>query len=337
MSLLRHSFTLLLGFSLVTTVYCQVVLADDEADDGTDDWIQDLIDDQRSVANGAPAFIFKGANVVGHNPEDVPTFGGGDKPVLECQPPLFETCLETTEATRLEGQGTVWGHAYYGYDITGNLVQIDRVYGKWVGGQPTWLAQVENTRDANGKSCGCARTDHGCFAKGVKITMADGSLKDVETIAAGDMVKSPVNGAAVRVKQVIEGPELLPILEFAFGDQTIRVSQEHPMPIVRGRSQSGLSNVALSSAQQPQAGSQTKLVRANEVVAGDYVIGQDGKAKLVSSVRQLPVAFRQNVYNLELDAQSDRLEDHLLISNGLVTGDYRAQLNLTAQNVKKAN
>ena len=37
--------------------------------------------------------------------------------------------------------------------------------------------------------CGCFRTI-GCFAPGVKITMADGSLRNIEDVRAGDLVRN---------------------------------------------------------------------------------------------------------------------------------------------------
>ena len=54
--------------------------------------------------------------------------------------------------------------------------------------------------------CGCFRTE-GCFAPGVKITMADGSLRNIEYVRAGDMVRNAKTGASVKVAKVIEGPE----------------------------------------------------------------------------------------------------------------------------------
>ena len=63
--------------------------------------------------------------------------------------------------------------------------------------------------------CGCFRAE-GCFAPGVKITMADGSLRKIEDVRAGDMVRNAKTGAPVKVRQVIEGPEALPLIRFGF-------------------------------------------------------------------------------------------------------------------------
>ena len=46
--------------------------------------------------------------------------------------------------------------------------------------------------------CGCYRVV-GCFAPGVKITMADGSLRNIEDVRAGDMVRNAKTGAPVKV------------------------------------------------------------------------------------------------------------------------------------------
>ena len=46
--------------------------------------------------------------------------------------------------------------------------------------------------------CGCAR-GIGCFPPGVKITMTDGSLRNIEDVRAGDMVRNAKTGAPVKV------------------------------------------------------------------------------------------------------------------------------------------
>ena len=46
--------------------------------------------------------------------------------------------------------------------------------------------------------CGCFR-EIGCFPPGVKITMADGSLRNIEDVRAGDMVRNAKTGAPVKV------------------------------------------------------------------------------------------------------------------------------------------
>ena len=46
--------------------------------------------------------------------------------------------------------------------------------------------------------------------------MADGSLRNVEEVRAGDLVRNAKTGLPVKVGKVIEGPEALPLIRFGF-------------------------------------------------------------------------------------------------------------------------
>ena len=81
--------------------------------------------------------------------------------------------------------------------------------------------------------CACLR-EIGCFSPGVKITMADGSLRNIEDIRAGDLVENAVTGVPVEVLQVIEGPEPLPLIRFGFDGTTVTTSQAHPVLTAAG-------------------------------------------------------------------------------------------------------
>jgi hypothetical protein len=76
--------------------------------------------------------------------------------------------------------------------------------------------------------CGCFRVE-GCFPPGVKLTMADGSLRNIEDVRAGDTVRNAKTGAPAKVRQVIEGPETLPLIRFGFDGTTVTTSQAHPV------------------------------------------------------------------------------------------------------------
>ena len=64
--------------------------------------------------------------------------------------------------------------------------------------------------------------------------MADGSLRKIEDVRAGDMVRNAKTGAPVKVGKVIEGPEALPLIRFGFDGTTVTTSQAHPVLTAAG-------------------------------------------------------------------------------------------------------
>ena len=148
--------------------------------------------------------------------------------------------------------------------------------------------------------CGCFR-EEGCFAPGVKITMADGSLRNIEDVRAGDMVRNARTGAPVKVGKVIEGPEALPLIRFGFEGTTVTTSQAHPVLTAAG------------------------LKPANELKKGDAVFDARGNPHPLTILETLPVEEGQRVINLDLDAASSDADERLMVSDGIVTGDIVLQ------------
>ena len=148
--------------------------------------------------------------------------------------------------------------------------------------------------------CTCVRSV-GCFAPGVKITMADGSLRKIENVRAGDMVRNPKTGAPVKVSKVIEGPEALPLIRFGFDGTTATTSQAHPVLTAAG------------------------LKPANELKKGDTVFDAQGNPHALTILETLPLEEGQRVINVNLDVASSDANDRLLVSDGIITGDIVLQ------------
>ena len=148
--------------------------------------------------------------------------------------------------------------------------------------------------------CTCVR-EIGCFAPGVKITMADGSLRKIEDVRAGDMVRNAKTGAPVKVAKVIEGPEALPLIRFGFDGATVTTSQAHPVLTAAG------------------------LKPANQLKKGDTVFDAQGNAHPVTILETLPIEEGQKVINVDLGAASSDENERLLISDGIITGDIVLQ------------
>ena len=154
--------------------------------------------------------------------------------------------------------------------------------------------------------CGCYRVI-GCFPPGVKITMADGSLRNIEVVRAGDMVRNAKTGVPVKVGKVIEGPEALPLLRFGFVGTTVTTSQAHPVLTATG------------------------LKPANELKKGDTVFDAQGNPHALTILETLPLEEGQRVINLNLNAASSDANERLIVSDGIITGDIVLQGLLKAQ------
>lgn len=68
----------------------------------------------------------------------------------------------------------------------------------------------------------------GCLAKGTKVTMADGSAKNIEELQAGDSLKAPGGGTAV-VKELISGTEQNLYRVHLANGLEVRASRTHPL------------------------------------------------------------------------------------------------------------
>ncbi len=161
--------------------------------------------------------------------------------------------------------------------------------------------------------------------------MSDGSEKKIQDIQVGDLVHNPITGKELKVKQLVQGPEPLPLLKISFGKQSIEVSQQHPMLVIPDSVKAGLKQTALNT---DKSTPRERLRLASEVTVGDSVLGADGSSQLITAIEPQPVSYSQQVYNLIFDAESDKLRDHMILSNGIITGDFDAQTRLSARAAK---
>ncbi len=183
--------------------------------------------------------------------------------------------------------------------------------------------------------CGCGRfTATGCFPPGVRITLSNGLTKAVEDLAAGDMLWNPIRQQPVAVKRIIEGPEAEPLIEFGYNGGLVRVSQKHPVMVspegtdgMQRSAYQAASLKALAPGQKPG----WNPVQASAIKIGDVIQGSDGKLHPISYIKSLPVEEGQIVVNFEVDTPSLEPEDHAVLSDGVVTGDFTLQLLIGRQ------
>jgi hypothetical protein len=142
---------------------------------------------------------------------------------------------------------------------------------------------------------------NGCFPPGVKIILAHGEEVLVEEIRVGDMVLNPQTGEPLRVASVIEGAEDLPLIQIVAGERSVRVTSAHVVMTVDG------------------------LKQAKDLKLGDRVVGDDGNTYPIERLESVPPQIGQRVINFILEGYEADVNKHLLVSDGLVTGDLYLQ------------
>ncbi len=147
-------------------------------------------------------------------------------------------------------------------------------------------------------TCAALRLE-GCFVPETKILMANGEEKEIQDIHAGEEVLNPVSGKIAKVKNVLESSESEAIVEIAVGDKSVRVTQKHPVKTNDG------------------------VILARDVKTGDLLTLNGTKAE-VTKVKYLPIKSSQKVLNIRLEGD-DQLDNHMVLSDGIVTGDLTAQ------------
>lgn len=147
----------------------------------------------------------------------------------------------------------------------------------------------------------------GCFAPETPIAVSEKEVRKIATLSTGNFVWNPVTKTAVRLKSRIVGPEALPLVEIGYDKRTIRVTTEHPIVTRRG------------------------LLRAGDLRKSDWLQGEDLEFHPVTHLtrgRTPATKNSQTVINLEIDTPSEAPEDHYLLADGIVVGDYYLQNKL---------
>lgn len=166
--------------------------------------------------------------------------------------------------------------------------------------------------------CGCIRTE-GCYATGSQVLLSDGSTKAVEEVSTGDFLWNPILKKSVQVKRVIEGPEKRALIEIGYDSHLARITSEHPVPTFRNQGAVFPISLHQSTHQAPE------VTRARDLHAGDIVLGHDGKLHQLDFVRSVPPDEGQMVVNFELFTNSTDPKEHILLVDGIASGDWYLQ------------
>ena len=168
------------------------------------------------------------------------------------------------------------------------------------------ITSVQTSKEALCWTCAVIRW-HGCYVPETKLKMHDGTEKEIQDLRAGDLLLNPVTGKAQEVKTIIESYEKEAIIELVAGENTIRVTQGHP--IFNG----------------------IKFIKASEVEVGMEVMLADNKLVKISKKTELPVDPTQRVINFTLKTDSSKPEDRMVLAEGFQSADLLVQQGLAKE------
>jgi hypothetical protein len=145
--------------------------------------------------------------------------------------------------------------------------------------------------------------ERGCLDGNTLIRMADGTDLAISALQQGDIIFNPMSRGNTRILSIISHSELATMIEITAQRNKLKVTANHPFPTEPG------------------------LKRAKDILRGDLLFDTWGRKTPVEEVKMLPIEKRQDVYNLQLVTSSTRMEDHLILANGIVAGDIYLQEN----------
>ena len=144
----------------------------------------------------------------------------------------------------------------------------------------------------------------GCFDPETVITLADKTSKKVRDLSVGDEVFNPITKRASKVKDILESAEQKGMVLIEAGALNLKVTQGHPVYIATK------GNIVASA-----------------LKVGDKMVSADGSEVLITKVETLAPDSSQKVINFTLEG-GESFDDHMLIANGLLSGDLFVQKQL---------
>lgn len=144
------------------------------------------------------------------------------------------------------------------------------------------------------------RTD-GCFARDTKIKTENRGDVQIDLLMPNEGLALS-DGRIAKIKRIIAGPEAKPLYVFETKTgQKIRVTTTHPMKTERG------------------------VLPADQIKKTDKLLTENGAWVQIKKISR--VKYQDQVYNVELEGIEEA--DHLVIANGLVSGDLYLQQHPT--------
>lgn len=168
----------------------------------------------------------------------------------------------------------------------------------------TPFVRIDNASSASCTVTTLNRTDLGCFRKGSKIRMVDGSDKAINLLKEGDIVFNPVRKRGFAIKRITAGMEAFPLLAVSVGSSTVYVTREHAFVTKLG------------------------VKKAIDLRNDDEILQEDGGFQRISSLKASEKKPDDEVWNIEVLTDSHDAEDHVILADGIITGDLYLQESL---------
>jgi hypothetical protein len=162
-------------------------------------------------------------------------------------------------------------------------------------------------RNADSDKCslvGIDRVNLGCFAEETRIAVSKNETRLIRELQVGDLVWNPVKKVQVRIARMTAGPETLPLIVVHTAGRSLKVTTEHPMVTDRG------------------------LIMAELLEAGDAMVMADGSLEKVVRVESVLHDGAGSVRNFIINPESTDPDDHMVLAEGIVTGDLYLQSQL---------
>ena len=166
------------------------------------------------------------------------------------------------------------------------------------------------TAEAGG---GCKKIDIGnrsgscgCFAEDTLILLADGTEKSISALEGYEIIWNPILQKGQRISKLIRGPEEKPMYRIKAANVSLDVTETHPFPTPFG------------------------IKKASELEIYDQIMIANNSFVSIVAIEEVEVANKPVVWNLSLEG-GDSDSEHMVVANGVVTGDLYLQLKNHSQ------
>lgn len=164
----------------------------------------------------------------------------------------------------------------------------------------TWCCSNGSTYCSSGTCVDSCPTWDPCFAAGAHITMADGSVKKIQLVKAGDMVRGQ-DGSVNTVKKLIAHTGLPDGKLYVINNHDFRVTNNHPIlttdgwKTIKGGKVHGMDTTALK--------------------VGDMLVKLDGTTEKVTDITGYNADNDTRTFNLEVDGNHTYVVDGIVVHN----------------------
>lgn len=149
------------------------------------------------------------------------------------------------------------------------------------------------------------RTVLGCFDPATRILMADHSQRRIDEIKAGDLVRNPITGQETPVVRTTIGPEAgKGLFLVGVAGKAVKVTSNHPFMTANG------------------------LRMAKDLQKTDRILAADKSFRKIETIEKLTETAGQIVVNIALATGKFSAEEHMVLADGVVSGDLFLQERL---------